>query len=225
MPTQYIVKQGDCVSSIAYENGFFPDAIWNHPDNSDLKQKRRNPNVLMDGDTIIIPDKELREVSKSTDQEHKFKRKGVPERLNIKLLDYNHQPRTNLPYKIQIDGNWRKGKTDAEGKIREPIPPNATTGKLVFAAPDHLDASGKPVPGPTREQVMILELGNLNPISQVSGLKARLANLGFYKGPIDEKLDAATKQAISAFQVKQGLLATGNADDATRQKLLDVHGH
>jgi peptidoglycan hydrolase-like protein with peptidoglycan-binding domain len=72
---------------------------------------------------------------------------------------------------------------------------------------------------------MMLKLGNLNPISQVSGLKARLANLGLYKGPNDENLDAATKQAISAFQKKKGLPVTGIADDATNAQINKTHGH
>jgi peptidoglycan hydrolase-like protein with peptidoglycan-binding domain len=138
--------------------------------------------------------------------------------LNIKLLDYDHKPRPNLDYVIVIDGSARRGKTDANGVVTEKIPPSATTGKLTFAAPP--DWTGK-----SKKQVLILQLGNLNPISEVSGLKARLANLGFYNGPIDENLDAATQQAISAFQFKKGLPVTGLADDATRQKLQDVHGH
>jgi peptidoglycan hydrolase-like protein with peptidoglycan-binding domain len=72
---------------------------------------------------------------------------------------------------------------------------------------------------------MILQLGNLNPITEVSGFKARLANFGLYRGPIDENLDDATKQAISAFQTQQGLPVTGIADDATQQKLQSLHGH
>jgi LysM repeat protein len=47
MTTRYTVKQGDHLSSIAHEYGF-PDyqTIWNHADNAQLKQKRKNPNVL-----------------------------------------------------------------------------------------------------------------------------------------------------------------------------------
>ena len=40
----------------------------------------------------------------------------------------------------------------------------------------------------------------LNPISEISGLKARLANLGFYHGAIDEELDDDTKEALCDFQ-------------------------
>ena len=56
------VEQGECLSSIAYECGFFPDTIWNHPQNAELKRKRNNPNALMLGDIISVPDKRIKEV-------------------------------------------------------------------------------------------------------------------------------------------------------------------
>jgi hypothetical protein len=225
MPEDYEVESGDCMSSIAYANGFFWKTLWDLSANADLKAKRKNPNVLMTGDVVHIPDLTLKNEPGATEMKHKFMLKGVPEKLHIKLLDYNHKPRPNLDYIIVIDGDARRGKTDSNGGITESIPPSAMTGKLTFAAPQETDSNGKPLPGKPKNQVMILQLGNLNPISEVSGLKARLANLGFYKGPIDENLDGATKKAISAFQTRQGMTVTGVADDATRQKLQDLHGH
>ena len=225
MPEDYEVQAGDCMSSIAYAHGFFWQTLWNDSSNADLKNKRKNPNVLMTGDVVHIPDLTVKQESGATEQQHKFMLKGVPEKLNLTLLDYDHKPRPNLDYLLVIDGNAREGKTDADGKLTESIPPNAMTGKLTFAAPQRVDGTGKPLPGEPQNQVLILQLGGLNPISEVSGLKARLSNLGFYKGPIDENLDPATKQAISSFQQKKGLPVTGVADDATRQKLQDIHGH
>jgi N-acetylmuramoyl-L-alanine amidase len=225
MPEDHEVQPGDCMSSIAYERGFFWKTLWNDSSNADLKAKRKNPNVLMTGDVVHIPDLTVKNEPGATETTHKFMLKGVPEKLHIKLLDYDHKPRPNLDYIIVIDGNSRRGQTDADGVLIENIPPHAKTGKVTFAAPELVDNTGEPIPANPKDQVMILQLGDLNPISEVSGLKARLANLGFYKGPIDENLDAATKQAISKFQTKQGLPVTGDADDAARQKLQDLHGH
>ena len=72
MPINHQVKQGDCISSIAFENGFFPDTIWNHPSNAELKKKREDPHVLLPGDMVFIPDKRPKEVSEPTNQVHKF---------------------------------------------------------------------------------------------------------------------------------------------------------
>ncbi len=211
MAEDYTVQQGDCISSIAYENGFFPDTIWNLPENSALKAKRKNPNVLMTGDIVHIPDLTVKQEPGATGSKYKFKKKGVPEKLRIKLLDGNHKPRANLDYVIVIDGNSRRGKTDGNGELAESIPPNAKVGKIV--------------PGNDPSKTINLNLGHLAPVSEISGVKSRLANLGFYKGPIDDNLDPATQKALSAFQTKQGLPVTGEADDATKNQLQQLHGH
>lgn len=221
----YTVQQGDCMSSIAYENGFFWKTLWNLPENAALKAKRKNPNVLMAGDIVYIPDLRVKQEPRPTDAQHQFVKLSTPEKLHIRLLDYNHKPRPNVAYIMVIDGVLRQGKSGGDGKITESIPPNAKKGKLTFAAPPNVDGTGKPIPGKPKMQVMTLQLGHLNPVSALSGLKARLANLGFYKGPIDESLDDKTKAAISAFQAKQGIPVTGAADDATQQQLQQLHGH
>ena len=218
MPEDYVVQQGDCMSSIAYQHGFFWETLWNLPENAALKAKRKNPNVLMTGDIVHLPDATVKQESRPTNARHKFQLKGVPEVLNMKMLDADHQPRPNLDYVITIEGVSRRGKTDANGSLKESIPPHAKTGKLVIP----------PAPGAAgtaETQVMILQLGNLNPITEISGIKARLNNLSFYQGPLDENLDDPTKQAISAFQKKKGLPVTGLPDEATRARLLEVHGH
>jgi hypothetical protein len=220
----YTVQQGDCMSSIAYENGFFWKTLWNLPQNAALKAKRKNPNVLLAGDIVYIPDLRVKQEPRPTDARHQFVKLGVPEKLNIKLLDYNHKPRPNVDYILVVDGVLRKGTTDGGGLITEPIPPNAKKGKLTFAAPPDVDGTGKPISTKPKKQVMTLQLGHLNPISEVSGLKARLSNLGLYKGPIDETLDNNARQAISAFQARQRIPVTGAADAATQQAVQALHG-
>ncbi len=235
----YTVQQGDCMSSIAYENGFFWKTLWNLPENAALKAKRKNPNVLMLGDIVYIPDLRVKQEPRPTDAQHQFVKLSTPEKLHIRLLDYNHKPRPNVAYIMVIDGVLRQGKSDGRGMITEAIPPNAKKAKLTYPAPQltnpspqltypapqHVAGTGKPIPAKPKMQVMTLQLGHLNPISVVSGLKARLANLGFYKGPIDDNLDDKTKAALSAFQAKQGIPVTGAADDATQQQLQGLHGH
>jgi N-acetylmuramoyl-L-alanine amidase len=199
------------MSSIANANGFFWQTLWKLPENAALKAKRKNPYVLMAGDIVHIPDLTIKQVSGATEVTHKFILKGVPEKLRLRLLDSAHKPRANLDYIIVIDGDARRGKTDGDGRIKESIPPGAREGYLKL--------------GKDGSEVVNLKLGHLDPITEVTGVKARLANLGFYKGHIDADLDDAAQQAIRDFQTKQGLPVTGASDGATQQKLLQVHGN
>ena len=223
MPEDYAVQPGDCMSSIAYSHGFFWETLWNLPENAALKAQRKDPNVLMEGDTVHLPDLTAKQQSGATSQRHKFRLKGVPETLSIKLLDLNQKPRANMGYTIVIDGDSRQGTTDGNGMLKESIPPDAKSGKLIV--PSLPGADGKPVPGKPATQTIKLQLGALDPVSEPSGVQARLTNLGFYKEPTDGDVNGAMKQALSAFQTKQGLPVTGVADDATTAKLKDVHGH
>jgi hypothetical protein len=87
MTEDYIVEQGDCISSVAYERGFFWETLWNHLDNGDLKQQRKDPNLLMEGDAVHIPDLNLKTVSGATEKKHTFKLKGVPAKLRLQVFD------------------------------------------------------------------------------------------------------------------------------------------
>ena len=48
--------------------------------------------------------------------------------------------------------------------------------RITYPAPEDKDPTGKPVIGKPRNQVMVLQLGSLNPITVTSGVKARLTN-------------------------------------------------
>jgi hypothetical protein len=211
MPIDHVVKQGDCLSSLALEYGFLPETIWNDPANAELKQKRKNMSILFEGDIVVIPDKRLREESRPTTARHVFKRKGVPEILQMTLQDFRYEPRKNVKYTITIDGQTEEGQTDANGHLQHPIPPNAREGKLVV----HDGGVDEEYP---------LNLGYLDPITEVSGVQKRLSSLGFDCGEVDGILGPKTEQAISEFQVQHKLDPTGEVDDKTRQKLKEVYG-
>lgn len=206
--TEYIVKQGDCLSSIANKYGLFWEKIWNHPKNAKIKEKRKDPNILYPGDVLFIPDKEEKEESAPTEQRHRFKVKGVPAMLRLQFK-HGDKPRANEPYTLQIEGKIFSGTTDGEGKIKHPLPPNAKRGKLLL--------------GEYQEE-FLLEFGHLDPIEEVSGVQARLNNLGFDCGKIDGVLGPKTEAALIEFQKQYGLLDTGNIDEQTIAKLRQVYG-
>jgi N-acetylmuramoyl-L-alanine amidase len=207
----YEVQQGDCIESIAQEFGFFWQTLWNHGNNADLKRKRQDPNVLFEGDVVYVPDKTMKEESGATEQRHRFKRKGVPSEINIVLKDEKDRARANLPYTLDIDGQLFSGQTDSHGRIHHPIPPNSKGGKLIVGTAEN-------------KEEYELQLGYVDPVSEISGIQARLNNLGFDCGVIDGKLGPQTKDAIRDFQANYKLTVTGEPDAATQQKLKEQHG-
>jgi N-acetylmuramoyl-L-alanine amidase len=73
-------------------------------------------------------------------------------------------------------------------------------------------------------QTLELAFGGLDPITELSGIRARLQHLGYLRGPVDGASDAGTERALRAFQEAQGLEVTGVVDDATRDRLREAHG-
>ena len=204
----YEVQQGDCMSSIARQFGFFPDTLWNRSENAQLKLKRKDPNVLFPGDIVFVPDKTLRQESAATDQGHTYKVKGVPAKLKLRFLR-NDKPRANERYVLEIDGKSTDGTTDGDGGLEASIPPDAKQGKLTFVS---------------NGEEHILDLGHLDPIDTPSGIQARLHNMGFYKGEINGTMDDLTKGAIAGFQKSKSLDQTGNMDSKTTSALKDAFG-
>src|SRR5262245_19743157 len=99
---QHRVARGDCLSSIGKQYGFSWKALWDHPQNAGLKEKRRDPNVLFAGDVVFVPKVQIKEEAVPTDQRHKFKLKDVPSKFRVRLLR-NGKPRSNKPYVLNIE--------------------------------------------------------------------------------------------------------------------------
>jgi hypothetical protein len=201
----YVVKQGDCIFSIAGDNGFFWESIWNDPQNASLKALRKEPNVLLPGDVVYLRDKEIKQEPRPTEARHKFVKKGIPGMLRLQMLDRNHQPRTGLSYILVIDGVSHAGTTDGNGWINEPMPPNAKKADLTLNDGDETENFS-------------IGLGDVDPITVDTGVQQRLKNLGFNATGTD------WSSAITGFQNKFGLPASGAADDSTRAKLKEIHG-
>lgn len=201
MPT-HVVQQGECVSSIAGHYGFKWETVWNHPNNASLLQKRNDPNVLYPGDEVYIPDSEIKEVPKGTEKRHKFVKKGASAKLKIRLLD-DYKPRAGVKYELEIDGALKSGVTDGNGFVQCPIPPGARRGRLLVGQ------------GSTKD-VYELRLGELDPLDTDEGISGRLLDLGFGTDNLSE--------AISAFQLREGLEVTGEANQSTRSLLKERFG-
>lgn len=237
----HIVRQGECISSIADRYGFFWETIWNDAGNAELKEKRKNPDLLLPGDRLVIPEKRRKEESGATEERHRFRRIGVPIELVVRILKdrsewgaYGHdpddndddsyndapapvesrgdpEPEANEPYSLEVEGETLEGTTDGDGVLRERIQPKARRGRLVLRR------------GKQDERVIDLLLGQMDPVSEPIGAAKRLCNLG-YRCRLETKLSESIAAALKAFQADHGLDETGRLEKDTQDKLISVHG-
>lgn len=208
---EHVVKEGECIASIAKETGHFCDTIWEDENNAELRGTRKDQYVLLPGDRVHIPPlRERWEAGKQTEMRHRFLRKGWPEVLRFRVLS-DGQPRGNEPYVIDVDGNEFTGTTDPEGNLVCPIVPDARRARLRV---------GEGEGAFERE----FQLGALDPIAAISGVQARLNNLGFDCGPVDGVCGPRTRAALSDYQHRRGMEVTGMPDDATRKRLQADYG-
>jgi hypothetical protein len=243
MAENHVVHPGECISSLAQDNGLLWQTIWDHPNNAALKELRHDPNILMPGDTVFIPDLRVREEEHVTDQRHIFTRQNALATLRLRFVlprltgdpapqsppqngarhvvdgDPENRvsaeedvPQANVPYSLAIDGVETSGATDSSGNIQASIPPNAKQGTITLS------------PGTADEMKIPLQIGYLDPITEATGLKQRLANLGLDCGDRTNQMNDALAEAICVFQEKYSLPVTGEADQTTRDKLASVHG-
>jgi N-acetylmuramoyl-L-alanine amidase len=190
-------------------NGFFPGTIWNHPPNAALKEVRKNPEILMPGDEVAVPDKEQKEAPGTTDRRHRFRVFGVPSKFEVRML-CDDEPRTGLDYEFVIDGRRKvSGRTDDDGWVRVPLMPDAQRGKLILE---------------NGAEVYNLQLGFVDPLDSITGVQSRLRNLGFFDGESDGKESDALSDAIAAFQRHCRLEESGHMDEATRSALKGMFG-
>jgi hypothetical protein len=213
MSKQHTVREGDCISSIAFKYGFHPNTLWEHPENAGLREKRKEATVLLEGDVVFIPDLTIKQVTKPTEAKHVFKRKAIPDMLQIRFLDEDNKPRAGRIYNIIIDGSLRRGETDNDGFVKEPIPPNAVRAHLILY--ENFEKN-------EREEYDF-SLGYLQPITELAGIQARLASLG-YPTFGEDTLGEQTRQSISNFQTNFNMEPTGELDDQTRSKIKEVYG-
>lgn len=196
---QHKVRGGECLASIAAHYGFSVDTIWDLADNSSLKEKRKDPNTLVPGDVVVIPDRREKVVSCETAKTHRFKLSADSTICRLQMFE-DEKALANQEFELKIEGKSYTGTTDDQGLLEVTIPANAIDGLLTIG----LD-----------KKTFELRFGHLQPVTEAKGVEARLRNLGF--------LDPNIEHALRAFQKRFGLEETGGADQATSDKLTELH--
>lgn len=206
----HVLEQGESAESLAQACGHALDTVWGAPENKELKDKRKGPHVLHPGDRIFLPSVEPKTFTVRTGAPAKFEAQRPPSRLKVQL-HAGGKSRANEPFVLVVDGKEQRGTTDGDGRIDLPISALAGSAELVVGEEGAATA-------------YTLALRALDPLPEVSGVQGRLRNLGYGGVPVDGVPGSETEAALCAFQVDHGLEVTGRADDATCDKLEELHG-
>ena len=220
MPGTHTVVQGDHLSKLAEQYGFSDyRTIWDHPENAALKSKRKDPNILLPGDTVFIPELKQRTEEKAVDQKHTFEKRQVPLMLRLDLVRSYDKPVADTPCDLFVDFVQFSLTTDGDGLVEQKIPKTAQQALLVVK--DKVQIKGNDIPVFFQVPVRI---GHLDPLDEPSGQMVRLANLGYYRLEGEDLDEDEFRSAVEEFQCEHGLAVDGICGPQTQAKLKVVHG-
>ncbi len=207
----YTVKKGDWLSKIARRYGLSSwKVIHDHPDNEEFKKKRPDPNLIYPGDIIFIPQPEFLELEPKRIHSDGYKIKAEPpqyEEIDMIMHDHEGKAVADEPYTITIGGFKIEDKTEKDGRI------------LLKFAPELLDFGYYVLDFQGRQYK--LGIGDVDPVNEMPGLIHRLVSLGYAESA--EDAESNLESCIKRFQDDHGIKVTGEADDATLDKLEKVY--
>lgn len=139
------VVPGDCFNSLAKDNGFYNYlTLYGHGDNAAIKTKRKNPNLLVEGDVVKIPDKRPKKMPLDLDKEKKFVVDRKPTKLRLAIMDVEDKALTVTDCKLVVGPLTSTDKPTAAGLLEKEIDPTAKAGTLDLK----FTLTKKPVPPP-----------------------------------------------------------------------------
>src|SRR5262249_52817872 len=157
--------------------------------------------------------------SGATGQKHRFQLSLAKNMLRLILEDSYGNRIGNAKCELHVDGTIFNVTSMADGKIEQQIPIDAQGAELIVTDGD---TSLKGVK-------LKVQIGHLDPVEERSGQKARLSNLGYYLGPLDDEAedgdaddadddedDPQFQSAVEEFQCDQGLQVDGDCGPETQ---------
>lgn len=217
MPKTHTVQQGENLSTIARQYGFSRyQTIWDDPSNEALRSNRRSPHVLYPGDEISIPDKDEKTKTASTNKVHRIVvYRPAAEKLKLKVLYENRKPLKGWRCELHVGDATFDGEVKSNGSVDLLLrDTEATEGTLKLYAPDASTAAYE----------YTLHLSQLDPIDSISGIQARLNQIGILCGEVDGEMGPKTEKAVKEFQWHYKLDVDGDPGPQTQDKLFDIYG-
>ncbi|HEY4120582.1 MAG TPA: type VI secretion system tip protein TssI/VgrG [Byssovorax sp.] len=212
-PEPYVVRQGDYLDKLAFVYGFDSDKVWSDPKNQAVKDKRKNPNLLLPGDVLSFPRAKRpgKPFQKGSSTPFTVQIPKTTIKITFVVAD---TPVANEPYRVEGAGAPQELTTDGSGVAQFDVPVHVREVVLVFP-----NKGGASYP---------VRVGDMDPVDEPSGARKRLQHLGF-REPDDGTTSAAEeadrdRAAILAFQTANGLEATGELGGSGQDALVAAHG-
>jgi len=164
---------------------------------------------------VVIPDRQLREEACPTDRRHNFVAKKSKVLLRIVVKNADGDILDSCPYALEVAGRIAKGTSSGKGMIQEPVPADARNATLTL----WLDEAGE-----GQSFCWPLEIASLDPVEYLTGVQARLNNLGYNAGSIDGIFGPKSRAAVLAFQKDYDLDPDAIPGPITQGKLKDQYG-
>lgn len=228
----YTVVDGDDFDSIAKAKTFFDyQTIYKSGKNT---TNWPNPNMLVAGGTVDIPEKKVKKVDLKLDKAVKVAVVRRKTRLRMVLLDAALKPLKPNTCNTTVGVAFAQ-KPDGKGLLElADIDPSVKSGSLAVtlpapAAPAAAPAGAAPAVDPTAYPIVIvpgdfdntylmiddptqmnwtLSIGQLEPHTTVRGVLQRLVNLGFTV-PVQTTEDDKTGAVVKAYQLNIQSVAKG----------------
>lgn len=203
----YVVRQGDHLAKIAAQFGVSTDAIWEMPQNREIKEKR-DPNILAPGDVLRIPPRAAAGKRYSANRDNSY-RAAMPT-VQLKVVFSNRGVALkNESYDVFGSGRIVQGQTDENGYAVIQVDVNVDAVDVRFAA---------------QGLSFTLRIGELDPVETELGVAQRLAHLRHLfipPGATGPWLRTRLRRAVVSFQRAEGLPETGRVDQDTRSRLAE----
>jgi len=216
MGSYVTVEPGDHLAALAEEAGFADwHTVWNAPENAELRALREQPGLLLPGDRVFVPDKQVGDgIKVKSGTTARFRVKLGLARLRVIVCGFDGKPFADTACTITIEGAQVQVTTGADGLVDLALPAGAREATL--------EASGAS---------WTLAIGQLDPVESDTGLWARLRNLGYLVD--DDSAGAAPDArpdpellafAIELFQRDHGLAIDGSDTASVTAKLKEAYG-
>jgi hypothetical protein len=221
--SKYTVDQGDRMPTIGRDKGFLRwQTIWNFKGNAELRTLRGTAHILLPGDEVSVPSKLSRkaEVPGGTAE---YVVQSAAEVLRVCFAGITSTVDAPVTFKATPDtGDAIEGALAHNGKLEIDLPPDTT--KVHVELSRKADGGGDGGDGDKPFASYDFTVGGLDPASEVSGVQARLLNLGFYTGGITGSLDDDTRTAISHFRWAKLRDRKNDMDEDFLSALNKTHG-